>query len=160
VNKKRSVDQEELAQLGFPQRDIDAAVNMEKLGLFRMEPSADLVERTIQRCIPLLQTVDAASQPSLTPLMDSSDILHGCMALLKDIPPGLRASSEWSEMSLVQGLPQACLSTAGFARSRRDRPFLMVDNHNVVEPAWWGREGRAISGGFLMKERAISRVWI
>ena len=51
---KRHVNAEELRELGFSEKDITDAQNMEALGLFDMEPSDDLVDRTLKKCIPLL----------------------------------------------------------------------------------------------------------
>src|SRR5215467_13910990 len=151
----RTVNREELARLGFSPKDIDAAENMEKLGLFEMEPSADLVERTIARCIPRLkqdlkhEMVPAepepaiailGRQPCVSPVFDPMSLGQGYFAALKGMPSALRTSAEWNELSVFQGLQQACLTTVHFARSRHDRPVLMLDNHNLLEPAWWGHD--------------------
>ena len=138
--QKRSVDPQELAQLGFPQQDIDEAVHMEKLGLFKMEPSPDLVQRTIEKCIPLLREPKTAAEQQLASIIDPVSIVEGYCATLQQMSPALRASAEWNEFSALQGLQQACLMTVAFAQSRRERPFLMIDNHNVIEPAWWGHD--------------------
>jgi hypothetical protein len=37
-------------------------------------------------------------------------------------------------------LPQACLAAVDFACSRHDRPVIMLNNHNRVDPAWWGHD--------------------
>lgn len=47
---KRKVHAEELRKIGFPEKVIQEAVKAESLGLFDMEPSPDLVKRTIERC--------------------------------------------------------------------------------------------------------------
>jgi hypothetical protein len=52
--KTRAVNDEELRLLGFSERDIADAKRMEDLGLFKMEPSPDMVEKTLKKCIPLL----------------------------------------------------------------------------------------------------------
>ena len=51
---KRHVYPEKLRELGFSEKEIAAAQDMEAEGLFDMEPSDDLVERALQKCIPLL----------------------------------------------------------------------------------------------------------
>lgn len=139
AKEKRRVDQEELAQLGFSEEDIAAAVRMEKLGLFALEPSNDLQERTIARCLPLLPDPKSIVDP-LPDLPDLNALRQTYVSILRDLSSSVRASTEWSQFSEVQGWQGACLTTLRFAQERHERPFIMLDNHNVIEPKWWGSD--------------------
>ncbi|MBU6501009.1 MAG: hypothetical protein KGJ89_02685 [Patescibacteria group bacterium] len=61
--KKRYVNTLELRNLGFSEDLIQAALNMEKKGLFDVEPSADLVEITVEACRDLFPV--AKKKPAL-----------------------------------------------------------------------------------------------
>lgn len=138
TQQKRVVRAEELERLGFPREDIAAARRMENLGLFRMEPSDELVERTLERCIPLLKKHVAAAdtfEPVISPLM----------ALLKPVAamkakPSLLATLDLTQLLRSQQLPQTCLDAVKFTRSHGSRPVVMLDNHNLIEPAWWSND--------------------
>lgn len=52
--KKRWVDEKSLREIGIPENVIKEAKGAEEAGLFDMEPSPDLVERTLERTRHLL----------------------------------------------------------------------------------------------------------
>lgn len=52
--KKRWVDEKSLREMGVPENVIKEAKRAEETGLFDMEPSPDLVERTFERTRHLL----------------------------------------------------------------------------------------------------------
>ncbi len=137
--QERSVDRERLQRLGFSQDVISTVERMDEQGFFEMKPSDDLVERTIQKCIPLLPQPESAAE-LLTDLPSWRALRENYFTLLRDLSTSVRASSEWSEFSHVQGWQHACLTTLQFAQSTHERPFIMLDNHNVIEPAWWGSD--------------------
>jgi len=133
------VNSEKLARFGFSNKEIEAAENMEKAGLFEMKPSPDLVDRTIARCAAVLNQKDVVVDdvPALpAPLR----LAEGYFAAVKELSPTLLKSKEWDALSRLQELQQSCLATAHFVHSRRDRPFVMLDNHNLVEPSWWSSD--------------------
>jgi len=136
---KRNVNREELRELGFSEKDIAAAVQMEDLELFSHEPSDDLLQKTIARCRSFLPDSKSVAEdaPDVLPRIKTID---SYLDFLRDLSPAVGASEEWSEFSQVQGWQGACFSTLKFARERRDRPFIMLDNHNVIEPGWWGTD--------------------
>ena len=133
TKKKRTVKAEELERLGFPAEDIAAARRMENLGLFHMEPSPDLVERTLQKCIHLLKK--HAVEPE-DPIMSPVTALLDPVAVLT-AEPALLPALDLMQLLRSQQLPHACLEAAKFARSRGSRPVVMLDNHNLIEPTWW-----------------------
>jgi hypothetical protein len=135
---KRSVNRDELKELGFSEKDIAAAVRMEELGLFAIEPSDDLLERTITRCRALLP--DPISVADRVPERSRIELGERYLASIRDLSPAVGASAEWSNFSHVQGWQGACLSTLKFAHETRERPFIMLDNHNVIQPRWWGSD--------------------
>jgi hypothetical protein len=106
-----------------------------------MEPSADLVARTIDSCRGILLHADTRSKPVAMPILGTAT----------DTPFGNdQFVLATSELSLTQGekeriagfrrcerLPAYCIATADFARERHKPPLLLVDNHNVVNPTWW-----------------------
>ena len=63
MKERRSVNRDELSELGFSEEDIAAAVRMEELGLFALEPSDDLLKRTIEKCLPLLPDPKSIADP-------------------------------------------------------------------------------------------------
>ena len=132
----RKVYPEKLAELGFSPKEIAAAVAMEKAGLYDMEPSEDLVERTIQRCAAVLRPQEALAD-DVPVIRKPSRVLEAYAAAIRDLSPALLKLPEWDEVSRLQDLQQACLATIHFAQTRRDRPLVMLDNHNLIEPAWW-----------------------
>lgn len=136
--ERRRVNTDKLSQLGFSQKEIGAALRMQNAGLLEVEPSADLVERTIERCAAVLK---APKPKAETPEFEapSVSLLDYCM-VAKELSPSLRASAEWKQFSRLQELQMACLATGDFAQSRRERPFVMVDNHNLLDPSWWAND--------------------
>jgi hypothetical protein len=136
MKQGRRVNSEKLARFGFSAKEIEAAENMEKAGLFEMEPSPDLVDRTVERCAAVLNHNEVVTDD--VPVLSAPlRLAEGYFAALKELSPALLKSGEWETISRLQELQQACLATAHFAHSRRVRPFVMLDNHNLVEPSWW-----------------------
>lgn len=135
---KRSVNQDELRQLGFSEKDIAAAVRLEDLGLFALEPSDDLLERTITRCRSLLPDPTSVAESMCDlPRLESAE---SYLDFIRDLSPAVGASAEWSQFSQMQLWQNACFSTLKFAHETHDRPFIMLDNHNVINPQWWGSD--------------------
>lgn len=151
---KRRVNREELRQLGFSEKDIAAAVQMEELGLFALEPPTDLLERTIARCSSLLP--DPKSLAESVPDLPRLEAAESYLDLLRDLSPAVGASEEWSHFSQVQGWQGACFSTLKFARETRERPFIMLDNHNVIKPRWWGSDTGFRS--FWMASQVVNKI--
>jgi hypothetical protein len=136
IGQERKVHSEKLLELGFSPKEVAAAEAMERAGLYDMEPSEDLVERTIRRCADSLRPEGASSdEVPLIPL--PGRILEGYASALKELSPALLDLPEWNEFSRLQELQQACLATVHFAHARRIRPVVMLDNHNLFEPSWW-----------------------
>ena len=136
TQKMRVVNAEELEKLGFPAEDIAAARQMENLGLFRMEPSDALVERTLERCIPLLKK-HAAAPESFEPIVSPLTAMLEPAVAMK-VEPSLLPTLDLTQLLRSQQLPQTCLDAIKFTRSHGSRPVVMLDNHNLIEPAWWG----------------------
>jgi hypothetical protein len=141
----QTTSEEKLRDLGFPDEVIQETVRAEKRGLFDMEPSPELVERTVARCrnllrrIPLSDETNAAeeslSEPAIKAFAGSVFAVQKAEAelfqALKALPMATNARAE------MERLPIDWLATATFARQKRLRPLMMVDNHNVINPAWW-----------------------
>jgi hypothetical protein len=139
MEQGRKVNGEKLKSLGFSTKEIEAAERMEKAGLFEMEPSPDLIDRTIARCAAVLSQKEVVTDdvPILTaPLR----VAEGYFAAIKELSPTVLKTAEWGEIARFQELNQACLATTHFVHERRDRPFVMLDNHNLVEPSWWSND--------------------
>lgn len=136
TRQERKVHAEKLRELGFSPKEVEAAEAMERAGLYDMEPSEDLVERTIRRCAATLRPEEASSDD--VPLIPMpARILEEYASALKELSPALLELPEWDEFSRLQELQQACLATVHFAHARRNRPVVMLDNHNLFEPSWW-----------------------
>jgi len=136
IGQERKVHSEKLLELGFSPKEVAAAEAMERAGLYDMEPSEDLVERTIRRCAATLRPEEATSDD--VPLIQMPvRILEEYASALKELSPALLELPEWNEFARLQELQQACLATVHFAHARRDRPVVMLDNHNLFEPSWW-----------------------
>ena len=155
VGRGRKVYPQKLAELGFSPKEIAAAEAMERAGLYDMEPSGDLVERTIRRCAAVLRP-EKATADVVPQIPVPSRLLEGYAAAIKELSPALLKLPEWDEFSRLQDLQQACLATIHFAHIRRNRPVVMLDNHNLIDPAWWsGDTGfRAIRGACQIASKA------
>ena len=154
TTKRRNVHAERLAELGFSETDIRAAQRIENAGLYDIEPSEDLVERTIARCAAVLSsqksTVDDVpilSMPNRT--------LEECAIAVGEVYTSLLRQPAWNECSRLQDFQQACLSTIQFAHVRRESPMVVLDNHNLFNPVWWSEDTgfRAIRGACQIATR-------
>lgn len=139
MKQGRKVNREKLKSLGFSTKEIEAAERMEKAGLFEMEPSPDLIDRTIARCAAVLNQKEVVTDdvPVLTAPLRGAEAYF---AAVRELSPSVLKTAEWDAVSRFQELNQACLATANFVHERKDRPFVMLDNHNLVEPSWWSQD--------------------
>jgi len=136
TRENRKVHAGNLADLGFSPKEIAAAEAMESACLYDIEPSDDLVERTIRRCAEALRPeIEVSDEVPRIPL--PSRISEAYAAAIRELSPSLLELPEWNEFSKLQDLQQACLATIHFAHARRNRPIVMLDNHNIFDPAWW-----------------------
>ena len=129
----RQVDRERLQSLGFSQNVISSIERMNQFGFFEVQPPDDLVQGIIEKCIPLLPDPQSLADPE-------PSVPVPYPSVLKELSIEAQASSEWGEFSGMQDWQQACFTTLGYAQSTRERPFIMLDNHNVIVPAWWGSD--------------------
>jgi hypothetical protein len=167
---KWHVHADELRKLGFSQKLIAEAVRSEELGLFELEPSDDLVERTVARCAQLYSDVRPESavesaenlaegrKPascegadlSAANLIDASWLVDFAMARmsatqvetaqLNRICGPAEDDRGLLAMNLVETLPLLCLGAARFALHSKQRPVMLVENHNLIGPSWWYRD--------------------
>jgi len=144
----QNTSEEKLRDLGFPEEVIQETVRAEKRGLFDMEPSPDLVERTVERCRYLLRSLPLADEihveqekllePAIKAFAGSVFAAQKAEAELSQALKALpMAADTRAEFVRMERLPVDWLATATFARQKRLRPLMMVDNHNVINPAWW-----------------------
>jgi hypothetical protein len=136
-----------LRDLGYPEDVIQESVRAETRGLFDMEPSAHLVERTVERCRNLLRQMPPEKTFSTQEknFDFATDALAGRVFAFQkagaDLSQALNAFPIAADarpgIIRMDRLPADCLATATFARKERLRPLMMVDNHNVLNPAWW-----------------------
>lgn len=151
------VHEEQLRKLGFSNKLIDEAVQSEALGLFDMVPSGDLVERTVERCAHLyreLAVEASASTNTATAFVDApampTDLSHlaECvgsrakaarleLTQLSRLFENIEGAEALSTFGVMEGLPLACMSSVEYALGERKRPFVFLENHNLVDPAWW-----------------------
>lgn len=157
------VHEEKLCELGFSNRLINEAVQAETLGLFDMEPSGDLVERTVERCARLyrelaaetnsaegqtvamgLQSVEAMTQVMPVDFNHLVELVGNRakaarleLAYLSRLFEKVEGSEAISTLGVMEGLPLACMSSMEYALGRKKRPFVFLENHNLVDPAWW-----------------------
>jgi hypothetical protein len=154
-NKPRRVHADELRELGFPETVIQETAHAEERGLFRLEPSPDLVQRTIARCQALLkQVAPSPRQPALEPAIagfaNAYQKANARLATaLDDMSIAVGDHADLTELSRINRLPVDCLATVNFARAKRQRPLMIVDNHNLFDPSWWD-----FDSGFLAIRRA------
>lgn len=130
--KRKSIDRDKLERLGFSQNVISSVERMDQLGFFELQPPDDLVDRTIEKCLPFLPTISTS--------VEKPPVMMNYGALINELSVAARASAEWGEFSDVQDWQYACLTTLEFAKATHKRPFIILDNHNVIEPAWWGHD--------------------
>lgn len=158
LNKPRRGHVDELRELGFPETVIQETAHAEERGLFRLEPSPDLVQRTIARCQALLKRVaPPPPQPELEPAI--AGFANGLFAYQKakarlataldDMSIAMGDHADLTEFSRIARLPVDFLATVNFARAKRQRPLLIVDNHNLFDPSWWD-----FDSGFMAIRRA------
>ena len=156
-----------LHELGFPRSVIEESERAEERGLFDIGPSPDLVRRTIERCRSVLARTPPATDkaPRISAGLDTvfAELAGTVIAAekaeerfetaLDEIPALASAKVAWAELARIERLPRECLATANFARSKRQRPLVMVDNHNCINPIWWDR-----NSGFRAMRSACSVV--
>ena len=147
--------EDRLRDLGFPESVIQESVLAEERGLFDMEPSLDLVQRTVERCRALLPKVATTEEKKAAAKIDSVDALildfigkvgaaqkadAQLLGALEALPISEAFSEARAEFAQLERLPRDCLATAMFARETKSRPAVMVDNHNVINPSWWNSD--------------------
>jgi hypothetical protein len=139
----------ELRELGFPDEVISEAVSAQATGLFAYEPSRDLVARTVDRCRKLFSAKDERQSEEMGPFKEIGLLGSGLPAFahllsLEQATVGLAASlrtapvlSHLKELSKFERIPAECVAAANFALANSERPWMMVDNHYLVQPSWW-----------------------
>jgi hypothetical protein len=121
----RTIDTDALRQLGFSEELIAEAVSREERGVLAIEPPADLVERTIAACAHLFPE-DTGERK------EAEDPLWAPFYPARPPEPDLYA--------LVSRLSNQYMRSLGYAFASRERPLVMLDNHNLIEPTWWKRD--------------------
>jgi hypothetical protein len=162
TKRKRHVRADRLRELGFPEKAISEAVRAEELGLFDVKPSSDLVERTIARCRELLPRVrlpkdEPAPKADWTAAFADrlASGVFAFQAAQNELAVMLHALTvaepqELTELSRFERLPADCLATVDFAWTTRQRPLMIVDNHNLIDPEWWN-----FDTGFMAMRSAV-----
>jgi hypothetical protein len=133
----------ELRNLGFPEEIIRESVQAEERGLFDMEPSHDLVERTIARCRDFMRVPRTAERESKADSVFKA-IAARALAAQKaeaDLSQALRelpfSAALQDGLLGLNRLPVDWLAVASLMKQKELRPLMMVDNHNVINPSWW-----------------------
>lgn len=131
-----------LRDLGFPEYVAQEAVSAHESGLFSMQPPADLLRRTIDQCEDVLAAPAVAARPeALAAWHDISEVLAAYYMAVTDLDGALESlkMGHWpSHASRSFGyLAGECLAAAGFAKETGQRPMMLVDNHNLIDPDWW-----------------------
>jgi hypothetical protein len=160
------IEVNQLQELGFSEDLINEAVEREASGVLDISPPADLLERTIAQCAALFPNLDSTSQESLSwwtalgnwlshlffpgdsaPEPDQG--LAPQWASLKATFEDVLSSGDTSRLpALVQTaraiqpspaamLPLHFAGALGFALEKHQRPLLILENHNLIEPRWW-----------------------
>jgi hypothetical protein len=128
---ERKVDAESLRQLGFAEDLIEEALGHQERGVLAFEPPADLVRRTIEKSAHLFQEEAGKAQPATDPSWGLYSEVMGIGRLTPD--PGQFAA-------VAGSLSNQYSRSLGYAFSAHDRPMVMLDNHNLIQPGWWQQD--------------------
>ena len=153
ANSKRRVNAERLRRLGFRDDLIAEAVAREERGVLEIEPPADLVQSVIERTSKLLPQRESSRRLSSGPGLEYAEALPS-IPTLTGAAAGIaftavcHLSIDPHTANLAGVTLQRCrkLGTfAGkfaesleFALRERDRPLMILQNHNIIEPRLWG----------------------
>ena len=163
--EKWHVHAEELGALGFSRSLIAEAVKSEELRLFEIEPPEDLVEKTVARCAELYSGASTQAEVPFSSAgafrtapgsfvgysgnsIDASRLLdlvstqmdtaHLGAVHFKNYCGSLEDPEQaLSVMNLAEIFPRVCLGSATFAVRSKQRPVLILENHNLIDPSWW-----------------------
>jgi len=127
---ERRIDAAALERLGFAKDLIEEATRREDRGILAFEPPPDLVQRTIDRCAHLFP--QGQKEPMEDAWKPFAEAL-GLGALAQEVV--FRQCAD-----LVSELSSQYMRSLGYAFSHRDRPLLMLENHNLIQLSWWERD--------------------
>lgn len=130
ANKTRHIHVDELKKFGFSDSEIQEAVTREARGLYETEPAADLVERTIKRCKNLFP--QGNHRVNHQEAEDLASRVRELAVILPLVTPAL-ASHYKTLCSLLCNYADSL----AFSMSAHERPFMILENHNMMRPACW-----------------------
>ncbi|HEY7424244.1 MAG TPA: hypothetical protein VH682_08465 [Gemmataceae bacterium] len=137
--KKKRVHIDKLRELGFSEGLIEEAVERGKLDVLDIEPAPDLLQRTIETCAAQFPHEKTAGEPdprrevlgevlvAVRQLMSSLDL-----SSLPAVLPALRAA-----LTAAEGLSREYYKAIPFVLEKKQRPLLILENHNIIKPRWW-----------------------
>jgi len=150
MNNKSASHTNYLRDLGFPETVVEEAAAATGRGLFDMEPSPDLVRRTVERCKGLFTSLTQGGLEREKPLIDDRSRSGGftdrvsaireaqaqlAAAMVNLVDDQLEAGVK--DLVRLEQLSAECIATIDYATRTRERPLMLVDNHNVTDPTWW-----------------------
>lgn len=124
-------DPERLRRLGFSEKMIAGALRLQEAGVVGVEPPADLIDRTIEECRHLFPAKE--DEP---PEREWNHLFEGVRAgMLAASHPAFDRYADF-----VTNLSNRCYGSLSFALEHRQRPLMVLDNHNLVDPSSWTQD--------------------
>jgi len=141
-----------LTELGFPLDVVESAAQSVDEGLFELEPSPELVSRTVKACQAACLPDEAkAVRPSRHAEAMHEEVMIAAYTLM--VSELVKVAAGKPVLASAGRLISECLATVGFVHETRKRPMMVLDNHNVVVPRWWSSDS-----GFLAVRDTLATV--
>jgi hypothetical protein len=136
TEKPGRVDAERLRKLGFGEDLINEAVARADRGLLGIEPPPALLNRLLERARRL--TPKKAEERSADPAWKR---LPAWIYATADPATETALARTYAHCVSMGTMPARYAESLKYAVQQHERPLVILENHNVIDPAWW-REDR------------------
>jgi hypothetical protein len=130
MTSERPINADTLRTLGFREELIAEALRRQERGVLSVEPPSDLVQRTMARCAHLFKAEREQQH--------ASDVWRSLVGSLTMPEPATDPVQFFT--AATTALCNQYTRSLGHALTARERPLVILENHNLVRPNWWYRD--------------------
>ena len=128
-----------LTDLGFPTSVAKETSEADDLGMFSLEPSSDLVDRTLASCIKAIE--DSLTDASLSKFAELpaeiDDSVVAAYEMIVEDTVDFIGRDKSPSLAALSYVATNCFNSMNFSHRAHRLPAILIDNHNVVAPHWW-----------------------
>jgi len=132
MSETTRVNAERLRKLGVGEDLIAEAAGNAERGVLRLEPSAALMERLLERARQLTPQTDDVEEAA-----PAGWRVPAWIAAAASLPAETALLTAYTRCSSMGTMTGRYADGLKVALMRRQQPLVIVENHNIIDPKWW-----------------------